>query len=104
MCALQFLYWQGATKEVKTYSSTALEVILPREILLCENCDAGFHAKCNGEIISRESESAWVCSACIAEKHQSLPDPPAPDLTSPASKSIKISYLLWHLPRIYYYW
>ncbi|XP_021948960.1 remodeling and spacing factor 1 [Folsomia candida] len=78
---------QGATKEVKTYSSTALEVILPREILLCENCDAGFHAKCNGEIISRESESAWVCSACIAEKHQSLPDPPAPDLTSPASKT-----------------
>ena len=34
-------------------------------MLLCDNCNRGFHKKCIGAIISDNDNEPWYCSDCL---------------------------------------
>lgn len=39
----------------------------PKELLLCDKCDKGFHMKCLRPILARVPIGSWICPKCCSE-------------------------------------
>lgn len=40
----------------------------PKELLLCDKCDKGFHMKCVRPIVARVPIGSWLCPKCSGQR------------------------------------
>lgn len=44
----------------------------PDQLLLCDNCDAGYHTYCLSPPLEQVPEDDWYCSYCIETSSQRI--------------------------------